>query len=192
MRKRAALLAHVQNTNSQYNLPGIGKNIADKANRDGIAERLPDPAVQQSIEGDLALIGHYDPLLNDVELSIVHTATPHDPQTLSRLPSVPGIGKILRLVLLYDIHTIERFPRGQDFVSYCRLVKCAKEAAGKRYGPAGAKIGKACLKWAVSEAAVLSLRTNPAGQKSLARLEKTHGQEKALTVLAQKLARTVC
>src|SRR5215813_3355672 len=34
-RKRAALLAHVQNTNSQYNLPEIGKKIAYKANRDG-------------------------------------------------------------------------------------------------------------------------------------------------------------
>jgi len=191
MRKRAELLAHVQNTNSQYNLPGIGKNIAYKANRDGIAERFPDPAVQKSIEVDLALIGHYDHLLNDVELSIVHTAKQHDPQTLSRLQSVPGIGKILSLVLLYEIHTIDRFPRVQDFVSYCRLVKCAKESAGKRYGTSGAKIGNAYLKWAFSEAAVLFLRTNPAGQKYLARLEKKHGQGKALTVLAQKRARAV-
>jgi hypothetical protein len=28
MRKRAELLAHVQNTNSQYNLPEIGNKIA--------------------------------------------------------------------------------------------------------------------------------------------------------------------
>jgi transposase len=31
-RKRAELLTHVQNTNSQYNLPEIGKKIAYKAN----------------------------------------------------------------------------------------------------------------------------------------------------------------
>ena len=169
MRKRAELLAHVQNTNSQYNLPGMGKNIAYKANRDGIAERFPDPAVQKSIAVDLALIGHYDPLLNDVEFSIVHTAKQPDPQTLSRLQSVPGIGKILSLVLLYEIHTIDRFPRVQDCVSYCRLVKGAKASAGKRYGTSGATIGKASLQWAFSEAAGLLLRTNPAGQKSLAR-----------------------
>src|SRR5215510_10544535 len=191
MRKRAELLAHVQNTNSQYNLPGIGKNIAYKANRDGIAERFPDPAVQKSIEVDLALIGYYDPLLTDLELHIVKTAKQHDAQTLYLLQSIPGIGKILSLVLLYEIHDIQRFPRVQDFVSYCRLVKCAKESAGKRYGTSGAKIGNAYLKWAFSEAAVLFLRTNPAGQKYLARLEKKHGQGKALTVLAQKLARAV-
>ena len=55
-RKRAERLAHVQQTNSQDHLPEIGKNIADKANRDGVAERFPDPAVQQSIEVDLALM----------------------------------------------------------------------------------------------------------------------------------------
>jgi transposase len=107
------------------------------------------------------------------------------------LQTVPGIGKILSLVLLYEMHDIGRFPRVQDFVSYCRLVKCTRESAGKRYGTSGTKIGNAYLKWAFSEAAVLFLRNNPAGQKYLARLEKKHGKGKALTVLAHKLARAV-
>jgi transposase len=191
MRKRAELLAHVQNTNSQYNLPEIGKKLAYKANRQGVAERFADPAVQKSVEVDLALIEHYDHLLTDLELAIVNTAKQHDANTFYRLRSVPGIGKILSLVLLYEIHDIRRFPRVQEFVSYCRLVKCAKESAGKRSGTSGTKIGNAYLKWAFSEAAVLFLRDNPAGQKYLARVEKQHGKGKALTILAHKLARAV-
>jgi transposase len=191
MRKRAELLTHVQNTNSQYNLPEIGRKIAYKTNRDGVAERFAQPAVQKSIKVDLALIGHYDELLRDVELSILKAAKQHNSNTLYLLRTVPGIGEILSLVLLYEIHDIQRFPRVQDFVSYCRLVKCAKESAGKRYGTSGSKIGNAYLKWAFSEAAVLFLRANPAGQKYLARLEKKHGKGKALTVLAHKLARAV-
>jgi transposase len=191
MRKRAELLTHIQNTNSQYHLPEIGKKIAYKANRHGVAERFADPAVQKSIEVDLALIDHYDRLLRDMELTILKTAKPHDANTLYLLRTVPGIGEILSLVLLYEIHDIHRFPRVQDFVSYCRLVTCAKEAAGKRYGTAGTTIGHAYLKWAFSEAAVLFLRANPAGQKSLTRLEKKHSKGKALTVLAHKLARAV-
>jgi transposase len=190
-RKRAELLTHVQNTNSQYNLPAIGKKIAYKANRDGVAERFPDPTVQKSIDVDLTLIGHYDELLRDLELDLVTAAKQHGANALYLLRTVPGIGKILSLVLLYEIHDIQRFPRVQDFVSYCRLVKCAKESAGKRYGTSGAKIGNAYLKWAFSEAAVLFLRNNPAGQKYLARLVKKHGKGKALTVLAHKLARAV-
>jgi transposase len=168
-RKRAELLAHIQNTHSQYNLPEIGKKIASKANRDGVAARFPAPAVPKSVEVDLAWIDFYDQLLRDVALTLVQTAKQHDAQTLYRLQSVPGIGKILSLVLLYAMHDITRFPRVQDGVSYCRLVKCAKESAGKRYGTAGAKIGNAYLKGAFSEAAVLFLRNNPAGQKYLAR-----------------------
>jgi transposase len=191
MRKRAKLLAHVQNTNSQYNLPEIGQKIAYKANRDGVADRFADPAVHKSIEIDLALITYDDQLLNDVELSIVKAAKHHDAHTRSLRQTVPGIGKILSLVLLYEIHAIARFPTVQDFVSYCRLVKCAKESAGKRLGTSGNKIGNAHLPWAFSEAAALFLRHNPAGQHYVARLEKKHGQGKALTILAHKLARAV-
>jgi transposase len=191
MRKRAELLTHVQQTNSQYNLPEIGKKIAYQANRDGVAERFPDPAVQKSIEVDLALLDDDDRLLTTLELDLVQTAKAHDAQTFYRLRSIPGVGKILALVLLYDIHDIRRFPRVQEFVSYGRLVKCAKESAGKRYGTSGKNIGNAYLKWAFSEAAVLFLRNHPAGQKYLARLEKQHGKGKALTILAHQLARAV-
>jgi Transposase len=82
MRKRADLLAHVQNTNAQDNLPESGKKIAYKANRDGVAERFADPAVQKNIEVDLALITYYDQLLSDLELSITKTAKQHDANTL--------------------------------------------------------------------------------------------------------------
>jgi transposase len=191
LRKRAELLAHIQNTNSQYNLPEIGKKIAYKANRDGVAERFPEPAVQKSIEVDLALIDYYDELLRDVELTIVKAAKHHDANTLYLLQTVPGIGKILSLVLLYEIYDINRFPRVQEFASYCRLVKCAKESNGKRVGSSGTKIGNAHLKWAFSEAAVLFLRDHPAGQQLLVRLEKKHGKGKALTILAHKLSRAV-
>src|SRR5438105_1502140 len=114
MRNRAELLAHIQNTNRQYNLPEIGKKLAYKGNRDGVAERFLEPAVQKSVEVDLALIDHYDRLLSDVELTIVQTAKQHNAQALYRLQSVPGIRKILRLVLLYALQDISRFPRGQD------------------------------------------------------------------------------
>ena len=139
-----------------------------------MAERFPEPAVHKSIEVDLALIDHDDYLLRDVELCLLKTAQPHDSNTLDLLRTIPGIGEILSLVLLYEIHDIQRFPRVQDFVSYCRLVKCARESAGKRYGTSGTKIGNAALNWAFSEAAVRFLRTNPAGQKDLARLENNH------------------
>ena len=143
----------------------MGTKIADKANRDGVAERCADPAVPKSIAVDLALITYDDALRRDVELTLVTTAKHHDAQTLSLRQTDPGIGTILRLVLLYDIHQIDRCPRVQDCASYCRLVTCAKESAGTRAGTSGATIGNAHRTWAFSAAAVLFLRDNPVGQK---------------------------
>ena len=190
-RTRGEFLAHVQNTNSQYTLPAIGKKIAYKANRDGVAERCADPAVHKSIAVDLALITSDDALLRDVERTIVTTAKHHDAQTLYVLQTGPGIGTILSLVLLYDIPDIARFPRVQDFASSCRLVKCARESAGKRSGTSGTTMGNVHLTWAFSEAAVLFLRENPAAQKLLARLEQKHSKGTALTMLAHTWARAV-
>jgi hypothetical protein len=68
MRKRAALLAHVQNTKSHDNLPEIGQKIAYKANRAGVAERFHEAAVPKTIEVDLALIPSDEALLKDLEL----------------------------------------------------------------------------------------------------------------------------
>ena len=191
MRKRSELLAHIQNTNSQYNLPEIGKKIAYKANREGVAERFEEPSVRKSMEMDLSLIDHYDKLLTEVELYITQTAKVHDVNAFHRLRSVPGIGRILALVVLFEIHDINRFPTVQDFVSYARLVKCAKESAGKRHGTSGKKIGNVHLKWAFSEASVLFLRGNPAGQRYVEKLTSKHGKAKALSILAHKLGRAV-
>ena len=56
MRKRAELLAHVQKTTSQYNLPEIGKHMAYKANRAGVAERFDEGAGHKTIAVALALL----------------------------------------------------------------------------------------------------------------------------------------
>jgi len=191
VRKRGQLLAHIQNTHHQCNLPEPTRKILYKANREGVADKFTDPSVRKSVEVDFDLVAHYDQLIRKLELFLVRRAKQHDPQAFQRLCSLPGVGKILALTLLYEIHDIRRFPRVQDFASYARLVKCSKESAGKRLGTGGRKIGNVHLKWAFSEAAVLFLRNNPKGQALMARLRRKHGKPKALSILAHKLGRAV-
>jgi transposase len=191
VRKRADLLAHIQNTNSQYNLPEFGRKISRKVNREGVLEHFPDRDVQQSIAVDLELIDHYNRIITNLERYIASSAKNHNPQAFHLLKTIYGIGNILALVILYEIHDINRFPRVQEFASYARLVKCPRESAGKRRGPSNKKIGSMHLKWAFSEAAVLFLRSNPRGMAYKKHLERKHGKSKALTILAHKLGRAV-
>lgn len=118
---------------------------------------------------DLALLERYDDLVTDLELTIVREAKRHDGDAFHRLRSVPGIGKVLALTILYEIHDITRFDRVQEFASYARLVKCPHQSAGKTYGTGGAKMGNVHSKWAFSEAAELFLRQAPGGKEVLRR-----------------------
>ena len=189
VRKRGELLAHVRNTFHQYNQPAPSGQLRYKKNRAGLVQAFDDPMIQRTIEADLALADRYDPVIRELERTVEAEARVHDFRTLDRLQSIPGIGRILGLTLLYEIHDIARFKSVQRFSSYCRLAKPEHRSAGKRTGSGGAKIGNAHLKWAFSEAAVLFLKDNTRGQAHLKKLERRHGKGKALSILAARLGR---
>jgi transposase len=193
VRKRAEALVHLANTNSQYNLPPFAKKLASAANRAelDLPARFADPSVQKNVELDLALIDTYDQQIRAVELHLTRAAKVDDPQAYARLRSVPGVGPVLALVLLYEIHGIRRFPAVGRFLSCARLVRCVHESAGKKQGTGGNKIGNAHLKWAFSEATCLLLRESDEAKRWLARREKKHGKARALGALAARLGRAV-
>lgn len=189
-KKRAELFAHTQNTASQYNLLEPLGRIAKKQNRGGIEALFSDPATQLSVRSNLAIAEAFDLVISQLEKEIMKLATEHDGMSLTLLRTIPGIGEVLSLTILYEIENIERFKRVQDFVSYARLVKSARESNGKRYGSNGKKIGNAHLKWAFMEAAVCYLKGNPPGQRYIEKLRKKHPKGKALAILAHKIGRT--
>jgi transposase len=193
VRKRAELITHIQIANAQYNLPPFTKKLIYANNRAElhVAERFADASVRKSIELDLALIDCLDDQIGDVELFLQRTVKVEDPQTYYLLQTIPGVGKILALILLYEIHQIGRFADVGDFLSYARLVRCLHKSAGKVMGSGGRKIGNAHLKWAFSEAVCLLIRCCPAVKAWQKRMEKKHGVKKTLGILAAKLGRTV-
>ena len=119
VRKRAELLTHLQILNAQYNLAPFPKKLACAANRTemNVAERFADPSVQKSAAINLALIDRLDELIGDLELYLVRTAKVDDIQTFYRLRSIPGVGKVLALILLYELHDISRFASAGEFLS---------------------------------------------------------------------------
>ena len=189
VRRRGELFTHIRIVFHQLNLPAPTGQLNYAGNRAGLAEAIPDPVVRASVEADLAMAARLDEIIRSLERTIRQRAKIDDPETYTRLQTIPGVGRILALTLLYELHDVSRFPRVQDFLSYARLVKSQKSSAGKVMGTSGAKIGNAHLKWAYSEAAVLFLQRNPRGQRLINRLRSKHGRGKALSILAARLGR---
>ena len=191
VRHGAELKAHVINTTSQYNLPPNKVNLKTAGARKQLRSTFDQPEVQRNIDLDMTILDCYSQELYRLERFIEQQAKQHNPLYLQVLRTVPGIGRVLALTILYEIGDIQRFDSVQKFASYARLVKCKAESAGKSYGTQGNKIGNAHLKWAFSEAAVLYLKGNPKAQRYLQRLQKRMSKAKALSALAHKLGRAV-
>jgi transposase len=193
VRKRAELLTHLQILNAQYNLAPFSKKLSFAANRAelDVAQRFADPSVRKSAAADLALIDALDGQIADLELYLTRTAKVDDGQTYHRLLSIPGVGKVLALVLLYELHDVHRFDSAGQFVSYARLVRCAHESAGKKVGSGGKKIGNAHLRWAFGEAACLFLRASERARAWKQKQAARRGDGKALAILAARLGRAV-
>ena len=190
--QRSQLIAHIVNTNSQYNHPPLTAKLSYAGNRpEDFEKRFAHPSTQLSIKANLTLIDNYDAQIDAIERHVLKNAKIDDPATLAFLRTIPGIGKILSLIMLYEIDQIGRFPEVGNFLSYARLVRCEHESAGKKKGAGCKKIGNAHLKWAFSEAACLMLRAMPEAKKWLAKQERKRGKRKALSVLEAKIGRTV-
>ena len=191
VRLKAQTLTHLQIVNHQHNFEPFEKKINYKTNRIGIDELFDDPSVKASVGLDVRLADFLQDEIRKLELHIEQSAKVDNPQSLFRLQTIPGVGRILALTMLYEIHDIKRFPTVGQFLSYCRLVKGSHTSAGKSYGSPGKKIGNAHLKWAFSEAVPLLKRCSPEANTFVDRIEKKRGKARAFSYLAVKLGRAV-
>lgn len=141
MHKRASLFSHIRTTNHQYNLPVIDKELRPRSNRIGLTDRFTDPSVKLMIEADLQLAESYSTLLTTIEAALLDHAATHHNRARYLLQTIPGVGSILALVMIYEIHTIDRFPTVNDFCSYARLIRVTKTSAGKTCGGGERKMG---------------------------------------------------
>src|SRR5207244_2980174 len=126
-----------------YNLAPFPAKLSYAGNRDveTIVQRFDHDSTRQSVRADLALIDALDRQVGELESYLVRTVRVDDAVAYHLLRTVPGVGKVIALILLYEVHRIDRFGAAGNFLSYARLVRCAHESAGKVKGYGCTKIG---------------------------------------------------
>jgi transposase len=191
VRLRARTYGHVHTALRQHNLPPVSNDVKYKSKRGGIADTIPDEHTRRSVAADLELLDPLDTLIRHLERDIEQAAQQHYAQELVILQSIPGVGPIIATTVLLEIDTVSRFDTRQQFCSYARLLTPPQESAGKKVGVGNRKAGNAWLKWAFSEAAVLSAQKDERIGAYLAKLKSRHGPGKALGILGHKLGRAM-
>jgi transposase len=189
VRQRAELYGHVHTARRQANLPPVSNDVKYKSKRAAITDDIADPFVRRRVETHLALLEPLDTTIRRLEAEIEDAAREHFSTELAVLQSTPGVGSVLSLTILLEIDAIARFDTRQQFCSYARLCGAVQESAGQRVGIGNRKAGNAWLKWAFSEAAVLSAQKDERMGRYLEKLTSRLGKPKALSALAHKLGR---
>src|SRR4051812_25572735 len=191
VRQRAELYGHIHTARRQLNLAPVGSDVKYTGKREAVAADIPDVHTRRGVEARLNLLAPLDTEIRRLERDIEVAAQDHYATELAVLHTIPGVGRIIALTILLEIDTVTRFESRQQFCSYARLITPKQESGGKVVGVGNARAGNAWLKWAFSEAAVLSAQKDERLKACLARLQSKHGSGKGLSILAHKLGRAV-
>jgi transposase len=190
--RRSEVLAHVSTKQSAEGLSPAAKG---GHNRDVWEERIQaqyaNPLHRFGAQCDMAVVRAYDEQIARLEQEVLRLAKTHLGRDYQLLQTVPGVGQVLGLTILFEMDAVSRFPTAKNFLSYCRLVKGSVASAGKVKGLCGGKMGNAYLRWAFGEAAVIAKRNHPLLKPYAERLVSKHGKFRGNAILAAKMARAV-
>ena len=165
--ERSTLLGHLQMNQQSEGIAPVPKG---GHNRDvweeRILEQYTDPLHALAVKCDMELIRSYDRRIEIIDQRLADMARRVHGRDYALIKTVPGIGRILALTILFEVDRIDRFPTVKDFCSYSRLVKGSVASAGKVKGLCGGKMGNAYLRWAFGQAAIIDgasiqVRRNP-------------------------------
>jgi len=162
--------------------------VAQKKRRHELTSLMKSRDAALTVEIDADLIEYVDKQLPKLEYHILKRAKHHDYHSLVLLQSIKGLGDILALTILYEMHTVERFQTAQRFSSYARVVKLDWESAHKKGVSRNQKIGNPYLRWAFGELVVTAMRCYPEIVEYREKLLKRFSPSKTMTVLAHKFA----
>jgi transposase len=195
LRKRGHLMRlRTSMVNSLENI--ISRNCGRKVKASDV-ERLREDRVTPYLGGqeDLALAGRVSKetidfltgQIHEIEKAVLKKVGLKERYRL--LLSIPGVGKILALVIMLETGSISRFRTVGDYGSYCRKVPSHWTSNGKWKGSGNKKNGNKYLAWAYSEASDFARRFYPEPQAYYQRKMQKTNSVVAHSALAHKLAR---
>jgi len=187
VRSRTSHILSVENQLTRQTGRHIRSNEVKRLNAQAVAAMgLPDD-VARGMAANVAVIQTLNDEIEKLEARLLDAVTKTAGWPL--LNSVPGIGKVLAIVILLEIGSISRFADVGNFASYARCVDSVRISNGKKKGQGNTKNGNKYLSWAFVEAAHFAARFCPEAKRFYSKkFAKTNGAV-ATKALAHKLAR---
>jgi transposase len=168
-------------------------DIFGSSGRQILEKRLVElpPQTRRSVEAQLTLLDQVEEHIRESEdqIKVIIDQTPE----MKRLMSMPGVGKILSIVIALEIGDVNRFPSPQHLASYAGTVPRIKSSGGRSvYGKTRSDVNR-YLKWALVEAANVAVLNQARWSdrhvvRLFQRIRQRKGHAKAVVAVARHLA----
>lgn len=189
VRRRAGTYTHLQVLCMQNGMYDVSSKIVkDEKDRLKLIRFFDDPDLKLMLKTDIDYIQSLQPIIERLEKRILKQAKYHNKTDYQLLMTIPGVGEILGLVILYETHDISRFNTVQQYSSYCGVVKCERRSAGKIIGAKNNKIRNPYLKWAFGDIVIKAQQIEPKIEKLYQRLKSKYGIGRAKSIIAHRFA----
>jgi transposase len=190
---RAAAYGSLRRLLRRHGRLGHSRHDIKEAMEEALQRWFEHPLVRLHGEHELQRIDLDTQQITTLESHLL-TTVQHRPE-LHRLLTIPGLGTILAMTLVYEIGAMARFQKACDFSSSCRLVPGVAQAGPVSRRGRHAKQGAPHLKWAFGQAALYAVRYYPkirrAFDRHLGRHRGKGGKLIAYEIIAHTLAQAV-
>jgi transposase len=187
VRQRTANLLSVKNLYSRNTGVQVPASELKRLTDEQVSEQFSDPNIALSATSCMAVVRVLNEEIAGIEKVVLKEAKLRADFKL--LETIPGIGQILALTIMYEAGSITRFSDAGHFCSYCRCVPSQHLSNGKVKGKGNVRNGNAHLSWAFTEAAHFAIRFEPLAKRFYERKKSRTNELVALRTISHKLAR---
>jgi len=187
VRHRTAHILSFQNLVSRTLGTKMNGNEVEKLKEEEVEKIFSEKHLVLSGKANIAAIQFLLERIREIEKAVLQVAKLKG--EYKKLLTVPGIGKILALTIMYETGDINRFPDVGNYASYCRCVGSTRLSNGKQKGTGNRKNGNKHLSWAYVEAANFAVWYYPYIKKYYQKKMSKTNKIVAIKTVAHKLAR---
>ena len=155
VQQRTALILSFENLLTRNLGTRINVNEVNKLREEDVEDIFQQEYLVLSGKASIATINFLGTRIQQIEKAVHKVAKLR--REYKPLMTVPGIGKILALTIMYEAGPMERFAKVGNYASYCRCVGSKRISNGKQKGKGNRKNGNKHLSRAYVEAANYAL-----------------------------------
>jgi len=185
--QRSGLITHSKLTFYQQGICGNKASVfKNKQERESISLQIEQEDQRLNLDTNIKVMGFLDELIDFLEKTIKKRVMQQHIKSFALLQTIPGVGEMGALIIIYETCDIARFKTHQRYASYCRVVKPERMSNGIYKKGGNPKMGNPYLKWAFGQILHNARMADEQIDSLYLKLERKSGKKKARAIMAHK------